>query len=81
MDIRKMIEELHAEREALDRAISSLEELQKSDDGLLVHQTRSRRGRKFMSPKEREEVSARMKKYWAARRNGMQMGSAASVRL
>jgi len=69
MDIRKMIQELHAEREALDRAISSLEELQKGDEGVLLNQTRGRRGRKFMGPKEREEVSARMKKYWAARRS------------
>ena len=74
MDIRKMIQELHAEREALDRAISSLEELQKSDDGFPLHSNRSRRGRKFMGPKEREEVSARMKKYWASRRNNVGAG-------
>ena len=73
MDIRKMIQELHAEREALDRAISSLEELQKSDDGVPLHLSRSRRGRKFMGPKEREEVSARMKKYWAERRGNVQV--------
>jgi hypothetical protein len=70
MDIHKLIQELHAEREALDRAISSLEELQRSDSNVPLHWNRGRRGRKFMGPKEREEVSARMKKYWAARRNG-----------
>ena len=75
MDIRKMIQELHAEREALDRAISSLEDLQKSDDGFPLHANRSRRGRKFMGPEEREEVSARMKKYWASRRTGLGVAS------
>jgi len=64
-----MIQELHAEREALDRAISSLEELQKHDEEIPLSLNRSRRGRKFMGPREREEVSARMKKYWAARRD------------
>jgi hypothetical protein len=29
---------------------------------------RSRRGRKFMDAKAREEVSVRMKRYWAQRR-------------
>ena len=79
MDIRKMIQELHAEREALDRAISSLEELQRGDGGLLLPHSRSRRGRKFMGPQEREEVSARMKKYWAARRNGVSVETTAAV--
>jgi len=73
MDIHKMIQELHAERDALDRAISSLEELQRADTDIPAQWNRSRRGRKFMGPKEREEVSARMKKYWASRRNNVQV--------
>jgi len=35
-------------------------------------QSVKRRGRKFMDPEERQEVSNRMKKYWAARRKEQQ---------
>jgi hypothetical protein len=63
MDLIKMIDELRSQKERLARAIASMEKLQAGGDGPV----RKRRGRKFMSPEERREVSARMKKYWADR--------------
>jgi hypothetical protein len=66
MDLRKAIEELCREKEELDRVIASLQELQVG--GTMAAFQKKRRGRKSMSPEERREVSARMKKYWAGRR-------------
>jgi len=73
MDLFKAIQELYAEKERLERVIASLEELQRSA-GVVPPLTSGtkRRGRKFMDPKERKEVSDRMKKYWAARRKERQ---------
>ena len=69
MDLHKAIQELYAEKARLERVIASLEELQRSaDDAPLLTKSVKRRGRKFMEPKERQEVSERMKRYWAARR-------------
>ncbi|MBV9506901.1 MAG: hypothetical protein JO323_18070 [Acidobacteriia bacterium] len=69
MDLYKAIQELYAEKEKLERVIASLEELQRAAGGApgLVRGGK-RRGRKSMSAKERQEVSERMKKYWASRR-------------
>ena len=73
MDLFRAIQELYAEKERLERVIASLEELQRSA-GAVTAPTDGvrRRGRKFMDPKERQEVSDRMKKYWAARRKERQ---------
>jgi hypothetical protein len=69
MDLLKALQELYAEKEKLERVIASLEELQRTSGELpKLPGTARRRGRKNMSPKERREVSARMKKYWAGRR-------------
>ena len=62
----KTIEELRREKQRLERVIASLEELKGPAAGTAAP-VRSRRGRKSMSPEERREVSARMKKYWAGR--------------
>jgi len=67
MDLYKAIQELYAEKEKLERVIASLEELQRAA-GNLPPLGGKRRGRKSMSAKERQEVSDRMKKYWASRR-------------
>ena len=70
MDLYKAIQDLYAEKDKLERVIASLEELQRSA-GTLPSAPRSaikRRGRKSMSPEERQEVSERMKKYWESRR-------------
>ena len=53
----------------LESIIASLEQLEKSAAVLKKERVKKRRGRKFMDAKDRQEVSARMKKYWAARRN------------
>jgi hypothetical protein len=70
MDLNKLIQDLNAEKEKLERVIASLEELQRSA-GLGIPpapDSGSRRGRKSMGPEERQEVSKRMKKYWGSRR-------------
>ena len=68
MDLYKAIQELYAEKEKLERVIASLEELQRAAGGAPLPKGGKRRGRKSMNAKERQEVSERMKKYWAARR-------------
>jgi hypothetical protein len=63
MDVYKALRELYEERKRLDSAISVLE-------NRLRKETRpaGRRGRKSMTAAERQEVSRRMSRYWAARR-------------
>jgi hypothetical protein len=72
MNLYKAIQYLYAEKEDLERVIASLEELQRSSAGAAPGapstSTLKRRGRKSMGSREREEVSQRMKKYWAGRR-------------
>ena len=69
MDLYKAIQDLYAEKEKLERVIASLEELQRTAGSLPVPPSGGkRRGRKSMSSKERQEVSERMKRYWANRR-------------
>ena len=66
MDLSKIIEELRRDKEKLECVIASVEALQApSVEGNVPPQ--KRRGRKFMSPEERRQVSARMKRYWAKR--------------
>jgi hypothetical protein len=67
MDLYDAIQKLYAEKESLMRAISALEALQGSNSGTAALH-RSKRGRKSMNSDERQEVSLRMKKYWASRR-------------
>jgi hypothetical protein len=82
MDLYEAIQQLYAEKERLERVIASLEELQRGAEELqrgagaipALTQGIKRRGRKFMNPEERQEVSARMKKYWATRRKEPQKG-------
>jgi hypothetical protein len=67
MDLVKIIRKLHEERAKLDKIIASLEKLQRSaSEG--TQNPKPRRGRKFMDAKGRQEVSERMKNYWAARK-------------
>jgi hypothetical protein len=70
MDLYKAIQDLYAEKEKLERVIASLEELQRTAGSLpAMPKPAKRRGRKSMSPSERQEVSERMRKYWAGRRS------------
>jgi hypothetical protein len=69
MNINKAIRELYEEKKRLDRVIASLEEMQRNAAALAsTIVPEKRRGRKFMDPKARQEVSERMKRYWDARR-------------
>jgi hypothetical protein len=68
MDIYKAIRELHSEKARLDRVIAALEELQNRGDRTTAPVVSGRRGRKSMKAEEREQVSVRMKQYWARRR-------------
>lgn len=67
MDFEQILGQLHGERELLSEAIKTLEEMA-ALSGNSGKAPAKRRGRKSMPPHEREEVSRRMKKYWAARR-------------
>jgi len=69
MDLYKAIQDLYAEKEKLERVIASLEELQRSASSVpVLPKGMRRRGRKSMDAAERQEVSERMKRYWASRR-------------
>ena len=63
MDIYKAIHDLIQEKKRLDAVIASLEARTNT-----VVREKGRRGRKSMSPEERDAVSRRMSAYWAARR-------------
>ena len=64
MDIPGTILELHARKRQLEGIIAELQELQAADQF-----PRAGRGRKFMGAEERQEVSRRMRRYWASRRS------------
>ena len=73
MDLNKAIQELRAEKDKLERVIASLEELQRTAGSLpVVPKPANRRGRKSMNVAQRQEVSERMRKYWASRRQPKQ---------
>jgi hypothetical protein len=74
MDIAKVLEGLYARRATIDRAIAELQSMLDSP-GYAVPEIR-RRGRLGMGSAEREQVSKRMKKYWASRRELKQTASA-----
>ena len=75
MDLYKAIQDLYAEKEKLERVIASLEELQRSAGSVpVLPKAVKRRGRKSMDTSERQEVSERMRKYWAARREQKETG-------
>ena len=65
MDLPKAIRELYEEKARIDGVIASLEQyLLTNGPGAI----KRKRGRKSMSPEERQAVSARMRGYWAGRR-------------
>jgi hypothetical protein len=65
MDIERILAELRAERERIDGIIEAIERYRQT--GKMVAEPRHR-GRKFIGPEDRQEVSERMKRYWARRR-------------
>jgi hypothetical protein len=69
MDYNKIIGELYADKQRLDRVIRQLEQIHGAQQGAGTSlRRRSPRGRKSMGAQERQEVSRRMKSYWANRR-------------
>jgi len=68
MNLMELIRSLYSEKEVIERAIASLEELQQLTQPRPRLSPGKRRGRKSMSADERKQVSARIKEYWAAKR-------------
>lgn len=79
MDLYGAIAELLNEKKRLDRLIASLEAIQAGGVGTVLVDAPKRRGRKNMSDDERREVSERMKRYWATRREGGAHATAVST--
>jgi hypothetical protein len=68
MDLQKAIRDLYDEKARIDGVIASLEQYLRTNGTVVV--AKRKRGRKSMGPEERQEVSARMRSYWASRRTG-----------
>jgi hypothetical protein len=68
MELGDAIQQLQAEKKRIEHAIALLEQLQRNQGSISTTVPRKRRGRKSMGSEERREVSARMKRYWASRR-------------
>ena len=68
MDLYGTLKELHAERERILELIHAIEEVAGYYTPAAREKPARRRGRKSMGAAEREQVSERMKKYWALRR-------------
>jgi len=66
-DLQRLINELRAQGEKIERAVETLTQMQVAANGVLQTQ-RKKRGRKGMTPEERRDVSHRMSLYWAQRR-------------
>lgn len=67
MELYRIIRELMQERDRLQRIIESLEQV-KPAGKVRLRPVGKRRGRKSMDRAARDEVSERMKRYWAQRR-------------
>ena len=76
MDLYRIIRELVNERDRLQRIIESLEEVKPPGRSPILGRGK-RRGRKSMDRAAREEVSERMKRYWAQRRTERNGGTEA----
>jgi len=68
MDIYRIIRELVEERNRISKIIASLDEIVPEGRKSTSKAKGSRRGRKSMDASARQEVSERMKRYWASRR-------------
>jgi hypothetical protein len=65
MDLAKIIQDLLEDKAKLETVIVALEDLQRNAVQVPELPKPKRKGRKPMPPEERQEVSARMKRYWA----------------
>jgi len=77
MELGKVIRKLYEERIKLDKILASLEQLERSTARVDKKAPKKRPGRKSMDAQARQEVSERMKKYWAGRRQRDGNGPAA----
>jgi hypothetical protein len=71
MNLPILIKRLKAQKAIIERAIAILEQYE-GDNGIASKSLPSRRGRKSMRPEERQQVSERMKRYWANRLDSRQ---------
>ncbi len=77
MDLTRIIQDLLEDKKKIERVIASLEDLQRNAVEIPEIPAAKRKGRKPMPPEERQEVSARMKRYWTRFRMERAMGGAA----
>lgn len=77
MDLYRIIDDLVAERNRVQKIIESLELMAVPPDEAAPRSPTKKRGRKSMDGAARKEVSERMKLYWARRRGDEQKENAA----
>jgi hypothetical protein len=68
MDTQQIINELEAERDRLEQAISALRGSMGSRRGIGAGPSRGRRGRRRLSAAAKKRISEMMKKRWAERK-------------
>jgi hypothetical protein len=71
MDLQATIRKLEMEKASIELALTELRKLQNGNGAILLGYRpglKLKRGRKSMGSEERQEVSLRMKKYWAGQR-------------
>jgi hypothetical protein len=76
MDLDRIIQDLLEDKAKVERVIAALEDLQRNAVEIPELPKSGRKGRKPMPPEERQEVSARMKRYWVRFRAERTMGGA-----
>ena len=78
LNLDGILAELHARRQVLDQVIQELEKMEPTGKPAgFLKRPQGRRGRKTMGEEERQQVSARMQRYWADRRK-VQLAATAS---
>jgi hypothetical protein len=70
MDLSKTLQQLYAQKAKLESVIAALEELVAARERTSAPDPGKRPGRKAMGAVERQQVSERMKRYWANRQQG-----------
>jgi hypothetical protein len=77
MDLPKIIRELSEDKARLEAVIAMLEELQRNSVKIPDFSLPKKKGRGPMPPEERQDVSARMKRYWARYRQERELSHSA----
>ena len=72
MKLLEVIDQLKRQRELIDQAITLLKQIDEQSSPIKT--PIEKRGRKFMSEKDRHGVSERMREYWAKPKNGGSAG-------